>query len=183
VEEKTIHVMKRSPRAAPPPLDVVAPHLDQVLGYQLARASVLTSGVFSRAVGEPLGLRPVEYTILSIIGEQPGMTPARLARLLAVTAPNITAWLSKLEARALVERSTSTQDRRVQLLQLTAEGRRAARAATQRLVEMELSALQSLSRGERLLLNELLCKVAALAGLDGEAGAAEDDASAQGGGA
>jgi hypothetical protein len=48
---------------------------------------------------------------------------------------------------------------------------------------MELSALQSLSRGERLMLNELLCKVAALAGLDSEAGAAEDDASAQGRGA
>jgi DNA-binding MarR family transcriptional regulator len=171
--------MKRSGRSAAASLDVVAPHLDQVLGYQLARASILTSGVFSRAVGEPLGLRPVEYTILSLIGEQPGMTPARLARLLAVTAPNITAWLAKLEGRALVERSTSAQDRRVQLLELTAEGRRVARAATQRLVDNEAAALQSLSRGERLLLNELLCKVAALAGLDGEAGAADEDASAQ----
>jgi DNA-binding MarR family transcriptional regulator len=174
--EKTVNVMKRSSRAAPPPLDVVAPHLDQVLGYQLARASVLTSGVFSRAVGEPLGLRPVEYTILSLIGEQPGMTPARLARLLAVTAPNITAWLTKLEARALVERSTSAQDRRVQLLQLTAEGRRVARSATQRLVDNEAAALQTLSRGERLLLNELLCKVAALAGLESETGATDGDA-------
>jgi DNA-binding MarR family transcriptional regulator len=104
------------------------------------------------------------------------MTPARLARLLAVTAPNITAWLAKLEARALVERSTSAQDRRVQLLQLTAEGRRVARSATQRLVDNEAAALQTLSRGERLLLNELLCKVAALAGLESETGATDGDA-------
>ncbi|NJK46180.1 MAG: hypothetical protein HC933_19700 [Pleurocapsa sp. SU_196_0] len=88
-------MMKRATGTANPPLDIVAPHLNQVLGYQLARASILTSGVFSRAVGEPLGLRPVEYTILSLIGEQPGMTAARLARLLSVTAPNITAWLTK----------------------------------------------------------------------------------------
>jgi DNA-binding MarR family transcriptional regulator len=171
--------MKRSSRTAVRPLDVIAPQLDQVIGYQLARASIVTTGVFARAVGEPLGLRPVEYTILSLIIEQPGMTPARLARRLAVTAPNITAWLAKLEARALVERSTSAQDRRVQLLEVTAEGRRVARAATQRLVNDEAATLQSLSRGERLLLNELLCKVAALAGLDEDSGAVDDDAPAQ----
>lgn len=171
--------MKRSSRTAVRPLDVIAPQLDQVIGYQLARASIVTTGVFARAVGEPLGLRPVEYTILSLIIEQPGMTPARLARRLAVTAPNITAWLAKLEARALVERSTSAQDRRVQLLEVTAEGRRVARAATQRLVNDEAATLQSLSRGERLLLNELLCKVAALAGLDGDSGAVDDDAPAK----
>jgi hypothetical protein len=55
-----------------------------------------------------------------------------------------------------------------------------AHAATQRLVENETAALQSLSRGERLFLNELLRKVAALAGLDVEAGDADDDVSARG---
>jgi DNA-binding MarR family transcriptional regulator len=165
---------KRATARSAAPLDVVAPQLGQVLGYQLARATVLTSDVFARNVGEPLGLRPVEYTILSLIGQVPDMTPARLARLLAVTAPNITAWLAKLESRGLMARSTSTEDRRVQLLELTAEGRRMARTATQRLVQMEAAALQSLSHGERLLLNELLCKVAALAGLDDRA-ADEDD--------
>jgi DNA-binding MarR family transcriptional regulator len=159
---------------APAALDVVAPQLGQVLGYQFARASVLTSSVFTRHVGEPLGLRPVEYTILSLIGETADMTPARLARRLAVTAPNITAWLAKLESRGLVARSTSAQDRRVQLLELTSEGRRMARTATQRLVDHEAAAMKSLTRGERLLLNELLCKVAALAGLD-ERAAEEDD--------
>jgi hypothetical protein len=55
-----------------------------------------------------------------------------------------------------------------------------AHAATQRLVENETAALQSLSRGERLFLNELLRKVAAPAGLDVEAGDADDDVSARG---
>ena len=38
--------------------------LDAVLGYQLAQAAVVTTGVFLRAVGTPHDLRPVEYTVL-----------------------------------------------------------------------------------------------------------------------
>lgn len=144
-----------------------AGRIDQILGYQLARASVLTTQVFTRAVGEPLELRPVEYTILALLREDPGLTPARLARTLAVTAPNITAWLGRLEERGLLARSTSATDRRVQVLGLTAAGEQAAREATRRLVEAEAAALAPLTGGEFLLLHELLRKVAAIAGLDG----------------
>jgi DNA-binding MarR family transcriptional regulator len=158
----------------PEPRDAVArrdgaARIDQILGYQLARASVLTSNVFMQAVGGPLDLRPVEYTILALLREDPGLTPARLARTLAVTAPNITAWLGRLEERGLLARSTSATDRRVQVLGLTAAGARAAAEATQRLVEAEAAALAPLSGGEFLLLNELLRKVAAIAGFDGPA--------------
>jgi len=145
--------------------------LIEVLGYQLACASVLTTAVFARAVGEPLDLRPVEYTILALLRENPELTPARLARRLAVTAPNITAWLTRLEQRGLLKRSTSPSDRRVQVLGLTAAGRRAAREGTQRLIDAEAVALASLSRGEFMLLKELLRKVAAVAGLDTAAAA------------
>ena len=148
------------------PIDAGGAVLTEVLGYQLACASVLTTAVFARAVGGSLDLRPVEYTILALLHENPELTPARLARSLAVTAPNITAWLIRLEQRGLLKRSTSPSDRRVQLLGLTAAGKRAAREGTQRLVDAEAAALASLSRGEFMLLKELLRKVALAAGLD-----------------
>jgi hypothetical protein len=59
-------------------VDLIAPKLDQVIGYHLARASILTTAVFDRAVGQPLALRKVEYTLLALIGDG-GATPAGLA--------------------------------------------------------------------------------------------------------
>ena len=132
-----------------------------MLGYQLAMATISTSQVFSREVGETLQLRPVEYTILALVHEQPRLTPARLASALSVTAPNITAWMIKLERRGLVVREASDTDRRVQILRLTAEGEQRYRESTRRLIEGERALLSDLSQGEQLLLHELLRKVAA----------------------
>jgi DNA-binding MarR family transcriptional regulator len=134
--------------------------LHDVIGYQVAQASIATLGVFHRLVGGPLELRPVEFTILVLIKENPGGTAARLARALAVTAPNITMWLEKLERRGLVRREASATDRRTQHLNVTDKGRSIAEDATQRLLDGERQAFAHLSLGERTLLVELLHKVA-----------------------
>ncbi|WP_280155156.1 MarR family transcriptional regulator [Piscinibacter sp. XHJ-5] len=134
--------------------------LHGVIGYQIAQASIATLGVFHRLVGEPLGLRPVEFTILVLIKENPGGTAARLARALAVTAPNIKLWLERLEGRMLIRREASASDRRTQHIHVTEEGRQIAESATQRLIEGERLAFSHLSNGERAILIELLHKVA-----------------------
>lgn len=144
--------------AAEPPEGV---QLADVLGFQLARARVCTSTVFFRAAGDPLGLRPVEYTALALIHENPGLSPARLAAALSVSAPNITVWLARLEERGFVERHAHATDRRAHVLTLTERGEQVVLDATRRLVEAERAAFSSLSRGELIMLNELLCKLAA----------------------
>ncbi|MCX7659873.1 MULTISPECIES: MarR family transcriptional regulator [Caldimonas] len=135
--------------------------LHDVLGYQLAQAGIVTDAVFKSQVGQPFGLRPVEYTVLTLIVENPGGSLVRLARALAVTAPNITMWIDRLESRGLVRREQSARDRRSQLLHATPEGVALARAATQRILDAERQALANhLSPGERAILLELLHKVA-----------------------
>lgn len=134
--------------------------LHHVLGYQMAQATIVTSAVFMQHVGQPFELRPVEYTVLTLIVENPGGSLARLARALAVTAPNITMWVDKLEARGLVRRKPSATDRRSQVLQATAAGEALARQATQRILEAERAALTTLSPAEHAMLTELLHKVA-----------------------
>ena len=134
--------------------------LHQVLGYQMAQATIVTSAVFQAHAGEPFGLRPVEYTLLTLIVENPGGTLVRLARALAVTAPNITMWVDKLEARGLVRRQPSPTDRRAQVLHATPEGEALARQATQSILEAERAALSTLSPAEHAMLVELLHKVA-----------------------
>jgi DNA-binding MarR family transcriptional regulator len=130
-----------------------------VLGYQLAQAAIVTNGVFARTAGKPFGLRPVEYTVLTLIAENPGGSQARLARALAVTAPNITAIVDRLEARGWIARSRSEDDRRSQALHATQQGEELARKATQGIIDAE-RALSALSAGEQMILVELLHKVA-----------------------
>jgi DNA-binding MarR family transcriptional regulator len=135
-------------------------NLYRLIGYQLAQATIATNRVFKDQVGDVFDLRPVEYTILTLVKENPDGTAARLAQALAVTAPNITMWIDRLVKRGLVVRRPSTSDRRSQHLQVSAEGARIAREATQRLLDGEQAALEHLSVGERGILVELLHKVA-----------------------
>lgn len=134
--------------------------LHAVLGYQIAQASISTLGVFALQVGQPLKLRPVEYTILTLVCENPGVSPAKLAQALAVTAPNITMWIDKLEQRGLVKREKSETDGRAQQLRVTPKGQQLAAKATARLLEGEREAFAGLTNAEGLILIELLHKVA-----------------------
>jgi DNA-binding MarR family transcriptional regulator len=134
--------------------------LHDVIGYQIAQASIVTLSVYQRAAGDALELRPVEYTMLVLVQENPGSTAARLARALAVSAPNITMWLDKLQRRGLMRREASETDRRSQHLYLTDKGRKLAEEATRRVIEAEHHAFAHLSNGERAILVELLRKLA-----------------------
>jgi DNA-binding MarR family transcriptional regulator len=150
----------RRDTAATPAGNLAEAALHRVLGYQLAQATIVTTGVFVSHVGEPFELRPVEYTILALIGQNPGGSPAQLAKALAVTAPNITMWIDRLEGRGLVARQRSDTDKRAQHLQLTAKGKSLVNVATERVLAAEREALADLSDGERTILIELLHKVA-----------------------
>ena len=139
---------------------LAASDLHKLFGYQLAQATITTTKVFLKEVGVPLDLRPVEFTLLTLIAENPGVSSAQLAKALAVTKPNITMWVDKLEARKLVQRSPSKTDKRSTDLRATTTGAKLAIQATDNLVRGEREAIQYLSAAERGMLIELLHKVA-----------------------
>jgi DNA-binding MarR family transcriptional regulator len=134
--------------------------LHRIVGYELAQAAVATTEVFVTQVGEPFDLRPVEFTLLTLLDENPGASAKQLAQALAVTPPNITMWMDRLEERGLVARERSATDRRAQHIQLTPRGTQLARKALRLLMAAEQAALAPLSAAEQALLVELLHKVA-----------------------
>lgn len=138
--------------------------LHHILGYQLAQASVTTTQVFNDEVGKSFELRPVEFTILTLVDENPGVSAKQLALTLAVAPPNITVWIDRLERRGLVQRERSISDRRAQHIRTTTQGSELARQALQRIVAAERLALARLSAAERAILVELLHKVAGARG-------------------
>jgi len=142
--------------------------LQKVVGYQLAQAAIVTDAIFFEHVGKPFGVRPVEYTVLTLIAENPGGSLVRLARALSVTPPNISAIVERLEAKGLIAREASEEDRRAHVLHVTGKGADLVRKATQRIVAAESAALP-LTAGEQAILAELLHKVALARGRIGGA--------------
>jgi len=144
--------------------------LHVVLGYQLAQATIVTNQIYRAQVGEPFELRPVEYTVLTLIDENPGGSLSRLARALAVKAPNITVMVDRLEARGLIRRGQSDEDRRTQVLHTTRKGAELVKRATEAIISAEKERLQ-LTPGEYAMLVELLHKVACARTAGGKAAA------------
>lgn len=142
-----------------------SPALDQsrlahTLGYAIARAAVSTNQLFGQGVGEPLGLRPVEFTLLQLIFSNPDTTQKRLCDLLRVPAPQMTLILDRLQERGWVVRERDANDRRALHLRLTPAGTRLAEKSLTALQQAEQALDHVLTGGERLLLQELLAKVA-----------------------
>lgn len=151
---------------APAPRNGTRPPLAEgtlagVLGYRLALANVAMRQVFNRRIGEPLVLRPVEFTLLQLLLANRDVTQAQLCRALAVSAPNLTTLLDRLAARSLVSRERSHHDGRARHVKLTASGRALARRAQQVSKTMEADSLAHLSAAEQAMLSELLQKVIA----------------------
>lgn len=134
--------------------------LHDVVGYQLAQASIVTRRVFDDVEGERGGLRRVEFTLLTLVQANPDVSARQLARALAMAPPNITVCLDKLEQQGLLVRARSTADARVQQLRVTRAGAARVAATMQQLLAREAEALGTLSAAERALLAELLHKVA-----------------------
>jgi DNA-binding MarR family transcriptional regulator len=131
-----------------------------LLGYQLAQAAIVTTDAFVGAVGQPLDLRPVEFTILQLVHENAPVTATKLAKALAVTAPGVTVWLDRLEQRSLLHRERDKTDRRTQNVRITRKGAELITSATARLLQADGEILKDFTEGERRMLLELLHKVA-----------------------
>lgn len=140
------------------------PGLHDILGYQLAQASVVTDQVFRASVAQVEGMGKVEFTLLALVRSNPDVSARQLAQALAFTPPNIAVWLDKLEKRGWIARTRSTRDARVQHVRLTPEGEVTAARCMQALYEGERAQMGTLSSAEQAMLVELLHKLACARG-------------------
>ena len=130
-----------------------------IVGFHIARAAVTTYDAFERFIGKPFDLRKVEFSLLMLVQANEAIAPKRLARALAVTAPNLTLLLDRLQDRDLIQRERNPLDGRSQNVVLTETGRRLARDAAAAAEPMERELLDNLSGAEHAMLIELLDKL------------------------
>jgi DNA-binding MarR family transcriptional regulator len=135
--------------------------LDGVLGYHVVRAQLTTREIFFQTVGQPLDLRPVEYSLLMLIHANPPLTPKQLAQALALSSPNLTILLDKMQQRGLIDRVRSPTDKRSQHILLSEAGQQLTAKALELTSGMDKALEPALTPAERAILMELLKKVAA----------------------
>lgn len=105
--------------------------LRALVGYNMKRAMGVIQADLARTL-DPFGLRMLTFSALSLIVENPGLRPSRLAAALSVERANVVVYVDQLEQAGWVSRAPSTRDRRAHALQATLAGRRVyarARAA------------------------------------------------------
>lgn len=138
--------------------EVDASYLESLLGYNARRAALAVIEVFMErmAVYE---LRPVDFSVLSLVAHNPGITSRQLCATLGILPPNLVGLVNALEKRGVVERRPHPRDRRAMGLHLTAAGVKLVRAAEKTAAELEASAAARLTANEQATLIRLLQKV------------------------
>ncbi|MDO5657762.1 MAG: MarR family transcriptional regulator [Paracoccus sp. (in: a-proteobacteria)] len=129
-----------------------------LIGYNLKRSYMLVRSSAEAALA-PHELRVVSMTALSLIVDNPGISPSQIADALQMERPNIVVIIDELEARDLVDRARSTTDRRRYALTATLKGRRLRDRATADAAAAEDRAISALTAEEKELLLALLKKV------------------------
>jgi len=108
---------------------------------------------------EPSGLTNAQWVPLLKLHMGTACTVAEVARECQLDAGSMTRLLDRLEAKGLVRRLRTSKDRRVVNLELTDEGREAARKIPQVLCQVQNAHLQGFTQAEWGTLKDLLGRI------------------------
>jgi DNA-binding MarR family transcriptional regulator len=115
----------------------------------------------AEAVLAPMGLRPRHLVALTVLRDRGGSTQQALAATLVMDGTNIVGLLNELEAKQLIERRRSPEDRRRHLVEVTDAGANQLAKAEYGLSAVEDEVLGALDDSQRETLYNLLQQAAA----------------------
>jgi MarR family transcriptional regulator, lower aerobic nicotinate degradation pathway regulator len=124
------------------------PNLEDLPGHYIRRLHQIAVAIFLQET-EAHGLTPVQFAALSKVGVTPGVDQRTLARSIGLDTSTIAGVIDRLEARGLMQRKASPEDRRVRLLSLTDGGRSLLRAVEPDMLKAQDRILAPLPEAER----------------------------------
>lgn len=117
-------------------------------GHGIRRLQQIAVALFMEEA-DALGTTPVQYAVLHTLVHKPGIDQRTLARAVSFDTSTIGGVIDRLEARGLLTRSSSPDDRRVRLLHLTPEGESLVQALVPPMQRAQERILEPLSAAER----------------------------------
>lgn len=132
--------------------------LETLIGYNARRAALTVIAEFLPRMAQ-FGLRPVEFSVLTLIGHNPGITSRQLCAALDIQPPNLVGMIKHLEKLGMLEKRDHPTDRRAQGLHLTEAGQAKLPLAEQTASAIEIEVTAGLSAADRKTLIRLLRKI------------------------
>jgi DNA-binding MarR family transcriptional regulator len=83
-------------------------YLETLLGYNTRRATLTIISRFIERMAE-FDLRPVDFSVLSLIGHNPGITSRELCNALNILPPNMVGFLKAFEKRPTTHESSRSR--------------------------------------------------------------------------
>jgi DNA-binding MarR family transcriptional regulator len=133
-------------------------YLEALLGYNARRAALAVIEVFLQRMAI-YDLRPVAFSVLSLVTHNPGITSRQLCTALGILPPNLVGMINTLEKRTLIERQPHPRDGRAMALHLTPAGEKLMRDAERTAAQLEAQVAAKLSPTEARTLIKLLKKI------------------------
>ena len=132
--------------------------VDGPVGYLLRQAARAYNLRMERALAD-LGVTPPRYTVLAMLASYPGLSNADLARLSLWTPQTVSFIVANLIKAELLERRPHDFHGRIQILDLTDNGRRVLAACQSRVKEVEDALLSELNPKDERVIRRWLVKV------------------------
>jgi DNA-binding MarR family transcriptional regulator len=146
------------PKNTPTLEQIDTSYLESLIGYNARRAALAVIEVFLQRMAV-YDLRPVDFSVLSLITHNPGITSRQLCTALGILPPNLVGMINALEKRELIERQPHPRDGRAMGLHLTAAGEKLMRNAERTAAQLEAQVAAKLSATEARTLIKLLKKI------------------------
>lgn len=137
---------------------VDASYLETLMGYNARRASLTIIARFMANMAA-YDLRPVDFSVMSLIIHNPGITSRQLCSTLGLLPPNLVGMINALERRNLIERRPHPTDGRAMGLHPSDQGRSLMQQAEQTAAQLERQATARLTPVENRTLIRLLKKI------------------------
>jgi DNA-binding MarR family transcriptional regulator len=102
-------------------IELIADSLAERPGFLIRRMHQIHLALFAEECAA-FDITPVQYSILTVAGAQPGLDQATLAFEVGVDRATLANVVARLEGKQLVKRRASAADKRVKLVSLTARG-------------------------------------------------------------
>lgn len=133
-------------------------YLQTLMGYNARRAALSIIELFLERLA-PYGLKPVDFSVMSTIQHNPGVTSRQLCAALSLLPPNLVGLIQSLESRGLIERRPHPHDGRAVGLHATAKGQALIVQAEQTATDLEIEKTAKLTPAQRKTLLALLQKI------------------------
>ncbi len=134
-------------------------------GHYIRRLQQIAVGLFVDEC-DAFGVTPVQFAAMQAIQDQPSIDQRSLASSIGLDTSTIAGVIDRLDARGLVQRSASKQDKRVRLLSLTVPGQKLLKQVVPAMLKAQQRILAPLPTKEQEQFMKMLVKL-----VDGNNGA------------